>query len=160
FQGALALIDRAVAVRSLDAGNGEALARTLIAAPITDDGRYAGAIAAWLRDTFLQAVPAAADADSAAIAALAGGPSGDARRAALVTWEGQQYRLDLGASERGRLRAVRERQDAIPLEVALDVAQAARQLGADPAAASSVAATLSDLVERVPRRAHEREDDI
>ena len=159
LQGALALIDRAVTVRSIDARKGEALVQALVSVPITDDGRYAGAVAAWMRDAFLRAVPAAGDADAAVIAALAGGPSGDAARAATVAWEGQQYRLDLGASERQRLRDVRDRQDALPLEAALAVALAGRELAAEPDAAGSMAARLAGIVDRVPRHAHERDAD-
>ncbi len=159
FQGALALIDRAVAVRSMDARTAEGLVQALVAVPVADDGRYAGGIAAWIRDSFLRAAPAAADADSAAIAAMAGGPSGDSSRAAMVTWEGQQYRLDLGASERQRLRDVRERQDAIPLDAALAVTRAGRQLASDPAAAATTAERVADLIERIPRRARERDVD-
>ena len=161
LQGALTLVARATEVRTLNADAAEALITSLLAVPVTDDGRYAGALAAWVRESFLRAVPRAlasgGDADAAIVGALAGGPAGDSARAAMVTWEGQQYRLDLGAAERQRLREVGDKQNAVPVSVALAVAAAARQLAADPNAAPVIVAQLTDLVDRVPTRAHERD---
>jgi hypothetical protein len=157
FQGVLSLVARAAAVRAIDAAAAETLVETLAAVPVTDEGRYSGGIAAWLRESFLHAVPRAQDADSAVIAALAGGPSADSARAVAVTWEGQQYRLDLGASERQRLRDVRERQDAIPLDLVLGVHAAARHLTGDATAAAAAATQLADAADRLPHRVRERE---
>ena len=159
FQGALALVDRAAAVRTFAPAAAEALVTTLVAVPVTADARYAGAVAAWLRESFLRAAPPAPDADSAVIAALSGGPSADAARAATVTWEGEQYRLDLGAAERQRLRDVREKQEAVSLDAALGVAAEAQRLLHDPSSAASVLARLGDLVDRVPRQASDRDSE-
>ena len=157
LQGALMLVARATEVRTLDAKGAEALVASLLAVPATDDGRYAGALAAWVRESFLRAVPRGGDTDAAIVGAVAGGPAGDSTRAAMVTWEGQQYRLDLGAAERQRLHEVSEKQNAVPVSVALSVAAAARQLAADANAAEAVAAQLTEMVDRVPPRARERE---
>ena len=62
---------------------------------------------------------------------MSGPPSGDGPIARPVTWEGQPYRLDLGAAERQRLRIVREKQEGAPLDAALDLAAAARALASD-----------------------------
>lgn len=159
LQGALALVDRAVAVRSFDARTAESLVAKLVAVPITDDGRYAGAIASWMRETFLAAAPAAGDAEAAVVAALGGGPAGDTARAAPVTWEGQQYRLDLGAAERQRLREVREKQNAVPVDVALAIGLAGRQLASDANSAASVVSRLSEVADRLPRRTRDRDAD-
>src|SRR5581483_8369328 len=159
FQGALALVDRAAAVRTFAPAAAEALVTTLVAVPVTADARYAGAVAAWLRESFLRAAPPAPDADSAVIAALSGGPSADAARAATLTWEGEQYRLDLGAAERQRLRDVREKQEAVSLDAALGVAAEAQRLLHDPSSAASVLARLGDLVDRVPRQASDRDSE-
>ncbi|HZW76372.1 MAG TPA: hypothetical protein VFF43_22655, partial [Caldimonas sp.] len=159
LQGSLALVARAVDVRAIDSATAESLVAKLVVAPPSDEGRYGGAIAAWMRESFLRAVPRAPDADGAIIAALAGGPSGDSTRAAMVTWEGQQYRLDLGAAERQRLREVREKQDAISVDLTLAVAGAARQLASDPSSAATVATQLGDLVQRLPRRVRDRDSD-
>jgi hypothetical protein len=157
LQGALALVARAVAVRSIDVSTAEALTQKLFATSVADDGRVNGAIAAWMREALLRAVPRAADADAAIIAALAGGPSADSVRATTVTWEGQQYRLDLGAAERQRLREVREKQDAIPIDLVLAVNAAARQIAADPGAAPTLLEQLTEIADRIPRRLRDRE---
>ncbi len=155
LQGALALVARATAVRTLTPSAAEPLAAALVALPVTDDGRFAGGIAAWMRDSFLRAAPPAGDAESAAIAALSGGPSADAVRARTIVWEGQQYRLDLGAAERQRLRDVREKQEAVSLDAALAVAQHARRIAADHDAAAIAA--LTALADGVPRRSADRD---
>ena len=76
---------------------------------------------------------------------MSGPPSGDGPIARPVTWEGQPYRLDLGAAERQRLRLVREKQEGAPLDAALDLAAAARALAAEKIAAGDVEAILTKL---------------
>ena len=56
---------------------------------------------------------------------------GRRRVARVVTWEGQPYRLDLGGAERRRLQRVRERQEGVPLDVALTLAADGRALAAE-----------------------------
>jgi hypothetical protein len=162
LQGALALAARAVTVRSLDAPKGEALVSRLLALPFGDDGRYAGAVARWVRDDLANAIPPAADMESAIINAISGPSSGERGTLMRVAWEGEQYRLDLGAAERQRLRRVREKQETLPIDVALTIAAAARQLVSDGTAladAQEAIARLTALVDGVPRRSRDDESD-
>ncbi|HZR23310.1 MAG TPA: hypothetical protein VFA59_06970 [Vicinamibacterales bacterium] len=154
LQGVLVIITRATIAGSLDATRAEALVAQLLAVPISDDGRYAGALAKWIRDDLARALPPSTDVESAVIAALAGS---SASRPAMVTWEGQQYRLDLAGSERQRLRRVREKQDALRIDVALDVSDLARSMIKDPSTASTAAERLTTLAEDVPQRLRENE---
>src|SRR5439155_1489999 len=91
-------------------------------------------------------------------------PEGDSAAAIArpVAWEGQGYRLDLGAAERRRLQRVREKQEGVPLDAALDVAAAGRALRAEKLAlddAESIVARLSAVVTDIPRRVgHDGED--
>src|SRR5207253_1777416 len=57
FQGALALVARMTAVRTLDAAQAESLVERLIALPIADD-RYAGGVGRWIRTDLGKAIPA------------------------------------------------------------------------------------------------------
>src|SRR5206468_3511949 len=105
----------------------------LIAIPVNDDGRYAGAVSRWIQQTLRPALPRAMDAEQAILAALAGRPD---PAAPAVSWEGQQYRLDLAAAELRRLRRVRDKQGGATVDdaCALDVtAQALRREGVTPA---------------------------
>ena len=111
FQGALAIIARMAMVTTLDAPRAQALVEQLVALPLTENGRYAGAVARWLRDDVAGAIKPADTTELAVLAAMSGPPSGDGPIARSVTWEGQPYRLDLGAAERRRLQQVRDRQE-------------------------------------------------
>jgi hypothetical protein len=128
LQGSIALVARMARARTLTAARAQTLIEHLVTLPI-EDGRYGpGALAAWLRDDVIAALPAGDDLESTVIAAMSGPASGEGGKAARVTWEGQQYRLDLGAAERQRLQRVREKQQTPPLDVALDVAAAGAAL--------------------------------
>jgi hypothetical protein len=155
FQGALAILARAAAVTTFDTARTQALIEQLVALPLTEDGRYAGAIARWLRSEVAGAVAGAATTELAVLAAMSGPPSGDGPVARPVTWEGQPYRLDLGAAERQRLHLVREKQEGAPLDVPIDFAAAARSLAADKIAIGDVEAILAKLTaasDDLPRR--------
>ena len=128
FQGALAALARMALVTTLDAAKAQALIEQLIALPLTEDGRYAGAVARWMRGGLAARHRRADTSEAAVLAAMSGPPSGDGPIARPVTWEGQPYRLDLGAAERQRLRLVREKQEGAPLDAALDLAAAAQAL--------------------------------
>jgi hypothetical protein len=116
FQGALAILARAAAVTTFDAARTKALVEQLVTLPLTEYGRYAGAIARW-RAEMAAAAPGAETTELAVLAAMSGPPSGDGPIARPVTWEGQPYRLDLGAAERRRLHIVREKQEGAALDV-------------------------------------------
>ncbi len=153
FQSALALIVRTVTVGVLPPGTAERLLDRLIAVPVADDGRYGGALGTWLGDDLVAAIPPGADVENALTAALAGSSS-DRR---LVSWEGQQYRLDLAGSERQRLRRIREKQQAVRIDVPLEVLAIARRLVTDPARAADTIDRLTALVDDVPQRLREDE---
>ena len=155
FQGALAIIARMAMVTTLDARKAQALVEQLVALPLTEDGRYAGAVAHWLRGNVAGAIKAADTAELAVLAAMSGPPSGDGPIARAVTWEGQPYRLDLGAAERQRLHIVREKQEGAPLDVALDLAWAALALATEKNAPGDVESILTRLTAAagdLPRR--------
>lgn len=157
FQGALALVARLADVQTIDAEKAGALIGRLVALPISDEGRYAGAIARWLRDDVGAAIGAGDDVERAVIAALGGRSSGSTGGVRLV-WEGQQYRLDLGFAERRRLQRVREKQAGPPIDVALQIAAIARRLsdGALPLGDIETTATrLTKLGGDLARRTEE-----
>jgi hypothetical protein len=128
LQGSIALIARIARARTVTAARAQTLIEHLTALPI-EDGRYApGALAAWLRDDLIAGLPAGDDLESTVIVAMSGPASAEGGKAARVTWEGQPYRLDLGAAERQRLQRVREKQQTAPLDISLDVAVAGAAL--------------------------------
>src|SRR5439155_1082882 len=155
LQGGLALVARAAAVHSLDASKAEAVVSRLIAAPLGEDGRYTGAVARWVREDLANGIAPAADMETAIINAISGPSSGERGSSARVSWEGGQYRLDLGAAERQRLRRVREKQETLPIDVGLTIAAAARQLVSDGtplAEAQGVVRRLTAMADGVSRR--------
>jgi hypothetical protein len=160
FQGAIAAIARMTAVRTLDVATGRKLIERLASLPLNEDGHYAGAVAIWLRDEVAPAVPAAAGMEATLIAALSGPPSA-ANAATRLTWEGQRYRLDLGAAERRRLQVVREKQAGLPIDTALAVADAGRKLAADGVTADDMAAVLERMAKLafVPERGRPEDED-
>jgi hypothetical protein len=155
FQGGLAILARAAMVTTLDAAKTRTLIEQLVALPLTEEGRYAGAVARWLRTDLAGAIKPADTTELAVLAAMSGPPSGDGAIARPVTWEGQAYRLDLGAAERQRLRIVREKQEGAPLDAALDMAAAARALASEKIAVADVEAIVEKLTAAasdLPRR--------
>jgi hypothetical protein len=129
---------------------------------MTGDGRYAGAVARWLRDDLGAAIRPAATMEIAVLAAMSGPPAGDTAIARPVRWEGQAYRFDLGAGERRRLQRVREKQEGVPLDAALDLATAAHALAAEKIALEDlerIATRLNAVLADVPRRVgHDGQD--
>jgi hypothetical protein len=155
FQGALALVARMTTARTLDAKRAQKLVEQIVALPVHENGEYAGAMARWLHDVLVPAIPRAETAELAVIAAMSGPPSGDGPVARRVTWEGQTYRLDLGAAERQRLQKVREKQEGAPLDAAIDLGVAGRALAADSLVlddAQQIATRLTALAADIPRR--------
>jgi hypothetical protein len=155
FQGAIALIAQMTRVRTLDAARAQTLLEQLLAVPMTAGGDYAGGVARWLRERVVAAIPRGDTIELAVVAAMAGAPSGDGPGARAVTWEGQTYRLDLGAAERKRLQQVRDKQESAPLDVAIEIASVAQALAADTltlAEAQRLADRLTALLPDIPRR--------
>ncbi|HYM23497.1 MAG TPA: hypothetical protein VEU08_09820 [Vicinamibacterales bacterium] len=183
YQGALALVARAMRVRTIDPSRGRQLIEKLTAIPVGDDGRYNGGVARWLHDEFLTAVgtrglndrgivaPGLNDRGAGApglnyeqqvIAAISGPAWSEARDGGPLTWEGQKYHLDLGAAERVRLNRVRERQLALPFDVPMTVEDAGRTLGSEStslAQSGEIVARLTQLLAEVRKRSREEEAD-
>ena len=161
FQGALALVARMASVRTLDVAAAQRLVERLVALSVNDTGRYGGAVAAWLRDDVAGAIRPADSAETAVLAAMSGPSSGEAA-ITHVTWEGQAYRLDLGEAERRRFQRVREKQEAVALDVPLELAAIGRRLIADTLAVddlATIAARLTAIAEALPRRLRKEEED-
>jgi len=161
FQGALTMAAHLVAVRTIDRATAEEFVQQIVALPLSDEGRYVGAVARWIRDVAIRTVAAEPTAEATLLAALSGPAtaSGDTIR---ITWEGQRYRLDIGAAERIRLQRVREKQDAIPIDVPLDLADAGRQLAAEHRVTSELQpllARLTTLSASMPERTRQDEED-
>ena len=109
-------------------------------------GPYSGGIALWIRRDLAAAIHASGDVESAVIAAMSGPASGEpASTPPVVVWEGQRYRLDLGAAERRRLRVVREKQGGPRLDLVLDVSAVGRKLTAEKVALDDLPALTSEL---------------
>jgi hypothetical protein len=139
FQGALVLLERAVAAGSLDAEAAGALVRSLSGVRI-EDGRYDDRLAAWIDQELLPGLrtrlglPAVARAEAVVVRALAGPRAPAATR---LQWEGLAYDVDPAEAEYRRLRAIRARQGGSTLEEALADTGAQRE--------SRLAIALTDL---------------
>ena len=161
FQGALALVARMTSVRTIDVPAAQQLIARLIALPLAEDGRYDGAVAHWIREDVGRVVRSAGGVEATLIAALSGPSSADAGVTRL-TWEGQRYRLDLGAAERLRFGRVRERQEAPPIDIAVDLASAGRALGSEKASLDDMQAVLTRLATiatDLPERTRQEDED-
>jgi len=164
LQGALALVARMARVRTIDAAKAESLVSSLILVPLNDDGRYAGAMARWIRATLHPALAPADSFENAILGALAGKPAetGPGRTAqTLIAWEGKHYRLDLAGAELRRLRRIREKQGAVPVDLVLALGGAAETLARDHVAATDALAAIATLktiaADLSPAPRHERE---
>jgi hypothetical protein len=168
FQGALALVARMAGVRTLDLATAESLVTSLCSVPLNNDGWYAGAIATWMQrelraglrsatvrpepDTTpvsddVHRVPAKADdgdMESVLLSALAGAAV-TRQPAPTILWEGQRYRLDLAGSEEQRLRRVREKQESLSVDLALNLLDISRKLVAVPLPPNDVSAADAAL---------------
>jgi hypothetical protein len=148
FQGALALLWRMRVVGTLDADGAEALVASLLAVPLNSSSQYLGGILRWLSEDLRRAIPPNASLEAAVQAAVSGPDT--AASAARIEWEGQRYRVDLAAAERRRLARVREKQSGVTLDMALELADAARTLTTAPPtldAARRVSAQLTSVTE-------------
>jgi hypothetical protein len=117
FQGALALLDGAVAGRFLVAADAVGLVAALAAVePIGD--QYLGGVARWVDGRLAPAlgVPAGADVEAAVLRSWAGPRHVTSQP---LAWEGQQYLIDPTDAELDRLRRLREVQGTSGLDAAL-----------------------------------------
>jgi hypothetical protein len=162
FQGALALLVRMVQVHTLDAARVQKLVEQLAAVPFAGAGEYDGGIARWLRSSLVPAIPRGETIELAVLSAISGPPSGDGPVARQITWEGQIYRLDLGAAERKRLQQVRDKQEGAALDAPLEMVAAARTLAGEKLTleeAQTVADRLNAILADIPRRADRAGDE-
>jgi hypothetical protein len=142
FQGALALIARMASVRTLDRAAAESQITSLANVPIGRDGRYDGALAKWMQQTLRPVLPAGEDFERALLAALAGARSPHPDGAVVVHWEGNSYRLDIGAAEARRLGRIREKQGGLSIDMA--VSGASDEALADVLMAWTYALSIAD----------------
>lgn len=135
FQGSLALIARMASVRTLDVAATESLIMSLASVSPNHDGHYGGAIAAWIQQQLRPTLVARLKSDAAGeptvhekadldledlvLRAVAGGYRQGPDAAGPVEWEGDVYRVDIGASEEKRLRRIREKQGGPSLDEAI-----------------------------------------
>jgi hypothetical protein len=171
-QGAIAILERALVVRTLDRPTVQRLARSLLdptrltnfgprrdsslveGQPVPDKaagiGPVMGQVGQWMRTKLFPALSCSIEsADDCVAGAVSGGAAGDTP---VVAWEGEQYRLDYGASARERLRRVRQRQRPNELADALAIFDAVNILqepSVRTAAAERQAARLKDLALRL-----------
>src|SRR5260221_10331608 len=76
FQGALALLARMRAVRTLDLTRAQTLVERLAVLPLVD-GRYNGAVASWIRADLATAIPPAETMELAVLSAMSGAASAE-----------------------------------------------------------------------------------
>lgn len=156
FQGALALVARMASVRTLDLATTESLITSLSGVPLDRDGRYAGAIATWMRRDLHAALTSAMvrpepdTMEGALFPALAGAHGVNRQPTSTIFWEGQRYRLDLAGSEEQRLRRVREKQGSFSVDLALDLQDVSSKLTAAPLALSDIRAAVVALKALAP----------
>lgn len=125
FQSVVGLIDRVRHVRALDATATEKLLLSLSAA-VQRDARVPRSLAAWIKSSFMEALPALEKPDaftgktayeSTLLQALAGPRD---RPTPPINWEGLRYRIDIVEAEHERLRAVRAQLPSPGLDAALE----------------------------------------
>ena len=162
FQGALALIAGMVRVRTIEPVRAGALIAQLVALPL-DQGRFGGSVATFVRDELVAGTAPAASLELQVLRAVSGPPSGEPSNRPIV-WEGESYRLDLGAAELRRLQRVRDKQDGVPLDVAVELIDVSRTLSnrnLPPNELTALVSRLNRALEDVPQRSrHDEEVDI
>ncbi|HEY7289423.1 MAG TPA: hypothetical protein VH583_06260 [Vicinamibacterales bacterium] len=161
YQGALVLVTRMTTTGTIDAATAERLINQLASAQAIDGTLTGGGVARWMRESLAPVLPAARDFEGALIAGLGGhDPTVNAPR---VVWEGQQYRLNLAASERNRLRRVREKQGGAPvIDLPMQLADAARTLVTGQPTADDlqdIAGQFTALSTDIPQLSREEEAD-
>ena len=152
FQSAIALVERLNRVRTIDGKTAEALLETLAAVPLQEERGYGGELVPWLQSHLRPALGGTGRFDDRLIEALAG-----AATVQQVSWEGQQYGLDLVTAELQRLRREQARHGRCPIDVALDLHAIARQLAMPSGAAADINASVASLrqLATLPRAARE-----
>ncbi len=153
-------------VRTLDAKAAQKLVEQLIAVPVNDSGEYAGAMARWLRDALLVAIPRAETSELAVLAAMSGAASGDgAAVRGGSRGRGRPYRLDLGrlgapAAAAACARSRKARRSTSAIELASPRARSASEkLSLDDAQGIVDALDVARRRHPAPRRPERRRHD-
>ncbi len=145
LQGAVALVSTMTRGRSIDVRAAEALLLAAVRVPV-DNERYGGRFLRWIENELVPLLPAGdagGSVEGRIIAALAGRPAG--RAAPRIEWEGEQYRVDLAAAERERLRIVREKQGGYTVDLALAIDRVTRALAAPRLTPEAMQAAANSL---------------
>jgi hypothetical protein len=162
FQGALALIAGMVRVRTIDSVRAGALIAQLVALPL-EQGRFGGSIATFVREDLVSGTAPADSLELRVLRAISGPASAEPSNRPII-WEGQSYRLDLGAAELRRLQRVRDKQDGVPLDVALELTGISHALANRNVSSDELTVLISRLgraLEDVPQRSrHDEEVDL
>jgi hypothetical protein len=143
MQGAIALVERLVRVRSIDTSTAERLLEALARVPFKDERGFVGGLAPWLQFELRPTLRRDGAFKEILVDALAG--STDDASIAPVSWEGQQYRLDIAATERQRLHRAGARDAAHAIDLAVTLYGLAQRLATDTAAATEIQSTLVAL---------------
>jgi hypothetical protein len=149
FQGAIALLSRMTAAGTLEPARAGSLIASLAGIPLKEN-RYGALVVQWLRGQLLPALTPRQDVEETLLVALAGGAARREGDTGRVRWEGEEYRLDLPASEVRRLRAVRQLQRPHSVETALSLDEVARSLGAPDVDVSRIEAAIVTLRALLP----------
>ncbi len=155
FQGALALVERARYGRVLTTDGAQRLVESLASVPVSDDGEYSGAVAAWISAQLVPALgpppasrPAGTDGlgdlEYRVLAAVAGvGPR--QAEVPVIEWEGLAYRVDPGAAELQHMARVRRKLGGASLDAALAFCREADLLSKGVPALASLPARMAAL---------------
>ena len=143
FQGAIALVERLVRVRSIDSSTAERLLEALALVPFKEERGFLGGLAPWLQFDLRHALRRDGGFEEILVEALAG--SADEASIEPVSWEGQQYWLDIAATERQRLRRAGAREAGHAIDLAVTLHGLAQRLATDPAASNEIQSTLVEL---------------
>lgn len=138
FQGALGCLERFARHRILTLEATTLLLQQLVGSEVDPVMGYGGRLARWFEEAVGALgrvagpqLTAAASAEDLIVRALAGALPSPRRADRIVEWDGERYRVDYGAPEWARLRAVRERQGGNDLDAVLAFASAAAELSSD-----------------------------
>jgi hypothetical protein len=147
FQGAIALVERLTRVRTIELGTAEKLLEALAAVPSKEGVGFQGALVPWMQAHIRPALgKGEGGLDDLLLEALAGLPH--AASTEPVSWEGQQYRLDLVTAERQRLRLGTARDGSHSIDVAMTLYGLAHRLATDDTAWTDIQAALVPLRQR------------
>jgi hypothetical protein len=143
LQGAIALVERLVRARSIDASTAEEVLEALALVPFKEERGFLGGLVPWLRFALRPALRRDGAFEEILVEALAGWA--DEASIAPVSWEGQQYRLDIAATERQRLLRAGAREAGHSIDLAVTLHELAQRLATDAAAAKEIHSTLVEL---------------